>query len=58
MRGAPATASSAASGAVQSEAEREKQRRREQERRRREVMSGQIDMNAQNDIMTTFEEMM
>ncbi|XP_018494987.1 uncharacterized protein LOC108864245 [Galendromus occidentalis] len=42
---------------VQSEADREKQRRREQERRRREVKSGQIDMNEQNNIMTTFEEM-
>lgn len=57
MRGAP-SATGGGGGAVQSEAEREKQRRREQERRRREVMSGQIDMNAQNDIMTTFEEMM
>lgn len=43
--------------AAQSEADREKQRRREQERRRREVKSGQIDMNEQNNIMTTFEEM-
>ena len=43
--------------AAQSEADRERQRRREQERRRREVKSGQIDMNEQNNIMTTFEEM-
>ena len=33
------------------------ERKREQERRRRAALVGQIDMNAQSDMMASFEEM-
>ncbi|CAG2249689.1 unnamed protein product [Mytilus edulis] len=47
--------------ARQREADRkakEIERRKEQERRRREAMANRIDMNAQSDLMASFEEMM
>lgn len=37
---------------------KEIERRKEQERRRREAMANRIDMNAQSDLMASFEEMM
>ncbi|XP_013774474.2 bromodomain-containing protein 3-like isoform X3 [Limulus polyphemus] len=42
----------------QTSATEDREQQREQAKRRREAMAGEIDMNRQSDIMTTFEEML